>query len=73
MIEVGRVCVKIAGRDAGRKCVVVDVIDKNNVLIDGFTRRKKCNIKHLEPLSQKLEAAKGATHDEILQILKSTS
>ncbi len=34
-IEVGRVCVKLNGREAGRKCVIVDVIDKNFVLITG--------------------------------------
>ncbi len=30
-VEVGRVCMKLAGREAGKKCVVVDVIDKNFV------------------------------------------
>ena len=35
MFEIGRLCVKIAGRDAGNKCVIVDVIDKNFVMIDG--------------------------------------
>lgn len=34
-IEVGRICVKLFGREAGRKCVVVDIIDKNFVLITG--------------------------------------
>ena len=47
MIEIGRLCVKIAGRDAGKKCVVVDVVNDNTVLIDGETRRRNCNIKHL--------------------------
>ena len=28
-IEKGRVCVKIAGRESGKKCVIVDVIDEN--------------------------------------------
>ena len=51
MFEIGRLCVKIAGRDAGLKCLVVEVIDDNYVLIDGQTRRRKCNIKHLEPVS----------------------
>jgi len=27
-IEVGRVCVKTMGREAGKICVIVDVIDK---------------------------------------------
>lgn len=65
MFEVGRICVKLAGRDAGQKCVVVDVIDKNNVLIDGETRRRNCNISHLEPLNQKIELKKAASHEDV--------
>lgn len=67
MIDVGRVCVKIAGRDAGKKCVVVDILDENFVLIDGETRRRKCNILHLEPLEKTIDIAKGASHAEIAQ------
>jgi large subunit ribosomal protein L14e len=65
MIEVGRVCVKTAGRDAGKKCVVVDVLDDNYVLIDGETRRRKCNIMHLEPLDKMIEIKKNAGHPEV--------
>ena len=61
MIEVGRVCVKIAGRDAGQTAVVVDVMKDGYVLIDGNVRRKKCNVKHLEPLKDVLKIKKGAT------------
>ena len=32
-IEIGRICVKNAGRLAGRKCVIVDIIDENFVLV----------------------------------------
>ena len=55
MIKIGRVCIKIAGRDAGQTAIVIDVIDNNYVLIDGNVRRKKCNIKHLEPLKDKIK------------------
>ncbi|RLG55185.1 MAG: 50S ribosomal protein L14e, partial [Candidatus Hydrothermarchaeota archaeon] len=49
-IEIGRVCVKTAGREAGKRCVIVDIIDKNFVLVDGpEVQRRRCNIKHLEP------------------------
>jgi large subunit ribosomal protein L14e len=65
MIDVGRICVKIAGRDAGLKCVVVEVIDNNFVLIDGETRRRKCNILHLEPLDKTVEIKKGASHADV--------
>ncbi len=70
MIGIGRVCVKIAGRDAGLKCVVVDVLDKNSVLIDGQTRRRKCNITHLEPLDQMLDVSKGASHEQVVKAFK---
>ena len=34
-IEVGRVCVKVAGRESGRKCIIVDVMDKSFVVVTG--------------------------------------
>ena len=52
MLTVGRLCIKIAGRDAGKQCVIVDVLDHNKVLIDGLTRRRPCNILHLEPMNK---------------------
>ena len=60
MLDVGRVCVKTAGRDATKYCVVVEVLDEKHVLVDGNTRRKKVNKLHLEPLSKTLEIKKGA-------------
>lgn len=70
MIEIGRLCVKIAGRDAGKKCVVVDILDDNFVLIDGETRRRKCNIFHIDAFDQVLAIKKGASHDEVADALK---
>ncbi len=63
IFEVGRLCVKIAGRDAGNKCVVVEQIDDTYVLVDGNVRRKKVNLKHLEPLAEVLEVGKGSHED----------
>ena len=70
MIEVGRLCVKIAGRDAARKCVIVDIIDDNFVLVDGDTRRRKCNIKHIEPLDTVIKIKKNAGHEDIVKEFK---
>ncbi len=70
MIEVGRVCLKIAGRDAGKRCVVVDLPEKNYAVIEGQTRRRKCNIIHLEPLKEKIKISKGASHEEVAKELK---
>ena len=70
MYQIGRLCVKIAGRDARKKCVIVDVLDKFYVMIDGQTRRRKCNISHLEPLDKVLKISKGASHDAVVDALK---
>ena len=70
MIEIGRLCLKIAGRDAGGKCVIIDILDKNFVLIDGETRRRRCNILHLEPLGKVLDIKKSASHQEVASALK---
>jgi large subunit ribosomal protein L14e len=57
-IEKGRVCVKIAGRESGKKCVIVDVIDENFVEIVGNeVKNKRCNIKHLEPVDETVEVS----------------
>ena len=62
---IGQLCVKIAGRESGKKCVIVDKIDSIYVLIDGNLRRKKCNIIHLEFLNRKLDIKKGASTAEV--------
>ena len=43
-IEVGRVCVKIAGREAGEKCAIVEII-------------RRCNIAHLEPTEESIDVS----------------
>lgn len=70
MFEIGRVCVKIAGRDAGSKCVVIDVLDLNFVMVDGQTRRRKCNLRHLEPLETIVKVRKNASNAEVVTALK---
>ncbi len=68
--EVGRLAVKIAGRDAGKTCVVVEKVDNNFVLIDGSTRRKKVNVKHLEPLDKVVELKDKASHEEVKKVFE---
>ena len=74
-VEVGRVCVKIVGREAGKRCVIVDVIDRNFALVTGpvkvnGVRRRRANISHIEPTPLKVKIAKGADDDEVLEALK---
>ncbi|MFQ6050394.1 MAG: 50S ribosomal protein L14e [Candidatus Hydrothermarchaeota archaeon] len=69
-IEVGRICIKTAGREARKPCVIVDIIDKNFVLVTGpkeisGVRRRKCNVKHLEPTDYVIDIEKGDPDEKI--------
>jgi large subunit ribosomal protein L14e len=73
-VEVGRICVKTAGRQVGQKCVIVDVMDKSFVLITGpkpvtGVKRKRANMNHIMPLDDKLDLKRGASDDEVTQAL----
>ena len=69
-MDIGRLCIKIAGRNAGNYCVVVDKVNDNFVLIDGNVKRKKCNIRHLEPLDKILKIKKGASTSSVHEAMK---
>lgn len=70
MMEIGRVAMKTAGRDAGKIVVIVDKVDNNFVIIDGNVKRKRCNITHLEPLQEVLGIKKGASTEEVISEMK---
>lgn len=67
--DVGQVCVKLLGREAGYLCTIVEVIDKNFALVDSSSKkvkRRRCNFKHLSPTKYMLEGLKkGATKKAI--------
>tara|TARA_Y100000034_G_C6867275_1_gene395424 strand:+ start:189 stop:563 length:375 start_codon:yes stop_codon:yes gene_type:complete len=69
-MKIGQVCVKIAGRDSGKFCVVVEKIDDTYVIIDGNVRRKKCNIKHLEVLDKEVEIKEKAESADVKKALE---
>ena len=74
-IEVGRVCVKLRGREAGKKCIVVDIIDDKFVLVTGpkeltGVKRRRVNINHIEPTDMRIDIEKGASDDEVLKAIE---
>lgn len=75
VIEIGRVCVKTKGREAGKRCVVVDIIDKNFVIASGpkeltGVKRRRVNINHLEPTEEKINIKRNTTDEEIKELLE---
>ncbi|MHA1225738.1 MAG: 50S ribosomal protein L14e [Candidatus Hodarchaeales archaeon] len=73
-IEVGRVVVKTAGREALQKAVIVDLVDQNFVLISGAgispVKRRRCNIKHLRPLEISVSIKRGAKDEDIQKAIE---
>jgi len=69
--DIGRLCVKTMGREAGYRCVIVDIIDKNYLLIDGLkVRRRRVNYRHIEPITETIEIKKGASHEQVETAIK---
>lgn len=71
VFEVGRICVKNSGRDASKRCVVTKIVDNKfvEVICKGRKKARKCNIAHLEPLSQTISIA-NKKESEILAMLE---
>jgi large subunit ribosomal protein L14e len=74
-MEVGRICMKLRGRESGRRCVIVQIIDRNYVLITGpedvtGVRRRRVNMEHLKPLDEKVELRRNASDEEVKEALE---
>ena len=74
-IEVGRLCVKQLGRENGKKCVIIDVMDKSFVLVTGpkkltGVKRRRVNINHVAPLEDKINVTRGASDEVVTSILE---
>lgn len=75
LVEEGRVCIKRLGRDAGSKAVVTKVIDRNfvNIVTQTRPRERRCNVKHLEFLNEKIETANRERIESYLGIVKNAA
>lgn len=76
--EIGRLCEKKTGRETGKQCIVVDVIDKNFVLVTGpldvtGVRRRRANVDHLVPSDVVIDIRKGAGDDAVKKVLDKLS
>lgn len=75
-LELGRVCLKIAGREAGGYCVVIKPAgtskqEKSFVTVTGpklltGVKRRKANIAHLKATENKLEVAEDASDEQVI-------
>ena len=73
-LEVGRLCMKTAGREAGKYCVVLKKIDDAFVSVTGprlltGVKRRKCNIAHLEATQHIIEIKEEASDEEVIEAM----
>jgi len=78
MLEVGRICMKIAGREAGKYCVVVKKMDESFVMVTGpkeltSVKRRRCNVNHLEPLLDVVKIKSDAPDSDVLKAYQEAS
>ena len=77
-LDVGTVCMKIAGREGGGVCCVVKPVNKTFVIITGpklvtGIKRRRCNIEHLEPVGIKMDIKEDSTDEEIIEAYKKSN
>jgi large subunit ribosomal protein L14e len=73
-IDIGRIYIKLTGREAGKKCIIVDIVDRNFVLVTGpkqlnGVKRRRVNVSHIEPTERKLNIRRGETDEELMKAL----
>ncbi|MCS7143250.1 MAG: 50S ribosomal protein L14e [Aigarchaeota archaeon] len=73
--HIGRIVVKKVGREAGRKCVVVDVINERTLLITGpkslnGVRRRNVNVSHVVFTPKSIKIEKSASDEEVLRAIE---
>jgi len=73
-VDVGKICVKLTGREAGKKCVIVDIVDRNFVLVTGpkqvnGVKRRRVNTNHIEPTERKVNIKRGENDEELMKAL----
>ncbi|MHA2379749.1 MAG: 50S ribosomal protein L14e [Candidatus Thorarchaeota archaeon] len=75
LYRIGRICVKTVGRETGSYCVIVDEMEGRFVVVTGpkhvsNVRRRKCNIRHIEPLDIEIPIEKGADDNTVEKALE---
>jgi len=74
-LTVGRVAMKIAGREAGKYCVVIKAAKDNFVEVTGpkvltGIKRRRCNIEHLEPTEHQVKIVTEASDRAVIDALE---
>ncbi len=70
ILQVGRVCIKKYGRDAGSRAVITKIVDDSfvNVITAERQKERRCNVAHLEFLDEIIDTSKKELVNKTLGI-----
>ena len=69
-MDIGRVCLKTKGREQGERCVVLEVIDRNFVIVVGpNVKRRRFNMNHIRPLDEAVTLQRNASDEDAIAAL----
>lgn len=74
-LQTGRVCMKVAGREAGGFCVYLKGAGSSFALVTGpkiltGVKRRNSNIAHLEPTQYMVDVSEDATDEQVAAALE---
>jgi len=75
VLRPGRICMITRGRDRGKKCVIVGVVDDSHVLVTGpkelnGVKRGRKNIIHLMPLDETVKIRVNSRDETVLAAIE---
>ncbi|MEM1548128.1 MAG: 50S ribosomal protein L14e [Thermoproteota archaeon] len=75
VLRPGRICVITRGRERGKKCVIVGLVDDSSVLVTGpkelnGVKRGRKNIIHLMPLNETVRIRTNSRDETVLAAIE---
>jgi len=74
-VDIGQICVKTRGHEKGKRCIIVDIVDRSYVLVTGprsvtGVKRRRVNVGHLQVLDESVNIPRQASDDDVAKALK---
>jgi large subunit ribosomal protein L14e len=74
-VDIGQICVKTRGNEKGKRCIIVDIVDRSYVLVTGprsvtGVKRRRVNVGHLQILDESVNIPRQASDEDVAKALK---
>ena len=77
-VNIGDICIKTFGKETGKKCIVIEIMDKNFVLITGpkeitGVKRRRSSVKHILSTGEKVKINANLSDKELIDVLNKSN